>query len=132
MNRSIISAACLLSLSLLPLSSPGLDGGGRYAVLGVGATYCRTLSGHLESYRAMQRNRYGYSTSDQIRIVQHYDAIRAWMDGYITAYNAFRSSRVNAASQMSEPARLQWLENYCQINPKNTVNDAMLRLIRVL
>ena len=80
-------------------------------ILGSGAASCGTWTGDR------QRN----EARSQLN--------QAWVLGYVTGYNVYKSAQENVTKPMDTRAMMLWIDNYCDANPSRDIADAAKALI---
>ena len=90
------------------------DGSGVFRIFG---------SGHLTCQRWLVDRQEGNASADQSEM---------WVAGYLTAYNQFVFRGQDISKHFDGEAMLNWLDNYCQKRPPNTLVMAAKELIQML
>ena len=86
------------------------DAVGNYAIWGMGAQSC---------------NQFKLGASDESRHQQY----RAYLMGYLTAYNALADGTYNGVGEMTLPAALAWLDDYCAEHRLDSFERAITQLL---
>ena len=55
-----------------------------------------------------------------------------WVDGFLSAYNAYEWRGKNISSETDLAARTAWLNNYCAANPTVNISAAADALVKFL
>lgn len=90
------------------------DARGAYSVLGHGSEHCGIV---LEEYEN-GGNAYANMTS--------------WVNGYLTAVNAYKHDKANIAPETDMRARMEWIINFCKKNPFHNLAKAAHALYKDL
>ena len=56
---------------------------------------------------------------------------QSWVQGYVTAYNVYKSED-GTPKPMDSRAMMVWIDNYCDANPQKDISDAAKALIEDL
>jgi hypothetical protein len=102
---SSIRAALIIALVLISPASRAMT------ILGSGAASCGTWSADR------QRN----EARSQLN--------QAWVLGYVTGYNIYKSTQDSVTKPMDTRAMMLWIDNYCDANPDRDIADAAKALI---
>jgi hypothetical protein len=54
---------------------------------------------------------------------------QAWVLGYVTGYNIYKSTQDSVTKPMDTRAMMLWIDNYCDANPDRDIADAAKALI---
>ena len=111
-SKSIATAALAAALAVaLPAPADAMDARGRYTVYGSGELECG-------SWTREQKLASSLALKDQ-----------AWVLGYITAYNRWVSEERSVLGERKSGEVIDWIDAFCQANPRETLNGAVESLI---
>jgi opacity protein-like surface antigen len=88
------------------------DANGNYTLLGAGTASCGSWT--------ETRRTNGY--------FQH----SGWVQGYLTAYNAMLPGVVDLTEGIDVAGIMGWMDNYCNKNPLNNMDDTAAALVKHL
>lgn len=104
-----VRAIAVVGLLLLSLAADAA------MVLGPGSASCVTWNG------------------DRQRNESHSQLNQAWVLGFVTSYNLYKSaSQSSAPRPMDSRGMMVWIDNYCDANPLKDISDAAQALIEDL
>ncbi len=112
MNR--FALVCLLTLGLLITANPlpAADAEGNYVVWGQGRASCHSFRKALGS--------------------DGESGFRAWLMGYLTAYNAVTPDTFRVSGQRDMDALLDWLDDYCATHQLDSLDRATRFMVEAL
>ena len=118
MRASLLKASALsmiaLSLAVVlagPRCAAAMDAQGRYGVYGSGDLDCASWTREAR-----------LSTSLALKD-------RAWVLGYISAYNRWVSNERSVLGSRQQREVMGWIDKFCKANPRETINGAVESLI---
>ena len=112
-------AILLLSALLIPAFGWGADTNGNFgSLLPKELKYCDSYIAALDACLS------GHCYKQNI--------FNAWLNGYITAYNAYVSDTFNIIGERDSASLNYWLADYCNKNPHSTYDTAVGHLMTEL
>ena len=109
-GRNFICCTLALLTCAFYGSAMGADASGNYAIWGLGSQSC---------------NQFKRSATDDVQRQSY----RAYLMGYLTAYNALAEETYNGVGEMKLPAAVSWLDSYCDEHRLDSFERAIAQLL---
>lgn len=109
MKKLIVAVFCIAASA-----ADAADARGSYSVFGHGADHCGMVLDAFESGGADYAN------------------LSSWVNGYLTAVNAYAHDKKNISGKMDLTERMDWIREYCRKNPFKNLAKAVHALYKDL
>lgn len=109
MKNKTLGVLLTLSISIPTYTSQAADAEGNYAIWGEGSLSCHQFT--------------------KSRAAKTEDHLKAYLRGYLTAYNTLTADTYSITGKMNMPQALSWLDEYCDEKSIDSFDRAIQMLL---